>query len=172
MLVVDFAKERNLKSDTIRKHIRKNYDKYKDHIISNNHSMEIDDTMVEMLNEVYPLPKPVQVIKGVPEEEHNALRTKYESVLEELKRVQEMRIEETKQLAESKGALLLLEEKTQQLTEYKETIERANKTIDDQRRDLTEQKTELDKQIREKEEANKEIERLKNRTLWQRIRND
>ncbi len=75
-----------------------------------------------MLDEVYPVPKPVQVISGVDPEEHKRLQReleilhdKYESKLETILELQDKLNQVQAKIAQAEAAQLLLEDKKEQL---------------------------------------------------------
>ena len=157
MLLTNFAEERGVKVDTIKKYIKRHESEFDGHIFHKGTKAELDEVAFIMLDEVYPHPKPVQVIQGVPNEEHKELLAKYEAVLEKYSKVQEELTRTTRELSLQEGRQMLLEEK--------------DKRIDDIKGILEHSQDELKKTRQELEESKDELERLKNRNLWERITN-
>ncbi len=133
----EFAKDRGVPNQTVFMYMKR-------------HDMEYDrekgltDEQLRILDEVYPLPKPVQVINGVPEEEHFR---KLQEKDEKIQALQNSIIELQKSLTEKQD--LLNQANTERLL-----IEAKTETLEEKNKDLTDQ-----------------ITALKGRSLWDRILN-
>ena len=75
-------------------------------------TIELSDEALELLEKQYPIPKPVQIIKGVPQEEYDKLLKMYAAAEKEIADIQSLRMEETKMLMETKEKLFQLEDKS------------------------------------------------------------
>lgn len=124
-----FAKERNVDPKAISIYLKR-------HKIDYDKSKGLTDEQIEMLDKVYPVPKPVIVVNGLDIDEERKLR-------EELEQTQ-------KKLSIALESLNSAKDKIVELTE---------KVADVQ---LLETKN---------DEQQKELERLKNRTFWERLVN-
>lgn len=118
MNITEFAESRNQQPQTISRYMSR-HSEFEGHTTKNGKMVELDEEALKMLDEVYPLPKPIQIINGIPEEEHlKALADKDEKI----QKLQEAFIElqnKYSQLAiengELQGQRLLLEDKKEQL---------------------------------------------------------
>lgn len=149
MNISDFARERNIEPQAVTRYINR-HPEIKKHTSKVGRSVDLHPEALQILEEVYPLPKPVQIIQGVDPEEYNRvqrelelLHQKYESSLEKIALLQSERVEDQRKIAQMDAQRLLLEDKEKQLREEKERADIAEQRVDD----------------------------LKNRSLWERIRN-
>ena len=121
MTITEFASTRNVQMQTISVYIRRHKEKFKGHIKQNGKTRELDEVALKLLEEQYPLPKPVTIIEGVPREE-------YEKALKELANTQKKVIEMQEAYQEimiaSNTNNLLLESKTKELEQLKEELEK------------------------------------------------
>lgn len=143
ILLIKFAEERNEKPDTIRKYINRRKDEFEGHIRIIGKQMELDEVAVKLLEEKYPLPKPIEIVQGVNPDD-------YMEVLEQLNKAKDLVIQlqkelqtKTEQIAAAEAVKVLLEDREGQLREMKE------------------KQTEMDA----------ELKRLRSRNLWERIWN-
>ena len=152
MKLVDFARDRLIEPQTVRIYMKR-------------HGMEYDtekgltDEQIEKLSEKYPEPAK-KIVEQIEDATTKALLSAQDEIIRLQKQVQK--------LTEDTARMLLLEEKTQALTD-------TNKEQADQI-----EKLKVDKAVSDKEqehlqakvtEQEQEIERLKSRKLWQRIFN-
>ncbi len=143
MNITEFAASRNKTVGAISNYIRRHGQQFKDLTRKEGNTIVLDDKAIEILNGVYPVPKPVEIIKGIPEEE-------YRRKCEELDKAQ-------KDLIQAKDMIIALQSQI------------ADKEL--KLKDLEIVKARLeDKQI-QLDQVENEIERLKNRGLIDRILN-
>lgn len=139
MNITEFANSRNQQPQTISRYISR-HPEFDGHTRRVGKVVELDEEAYALLDEVYPLPNPVTIIEGVPQEEYDKLRDKYEALLEDIRKLEGFKAEiELKQVrieAESNARQILLEDKekqveraeqradelTQELGKYKKTI--------------------------------------------------
>ena len=114
MNLTEFAKSRNQKTQTISIYINRHKEDFENHITKKGKTLKLDETAIELLDKQYPQPKPVQVVQGIPQEEHEALQKKYINLLEIDSRKDEM----IRQLMQEKTDLQL-QMKDLQLLEMK-----------------------------------------------------
>lgn len=185
MNITEFAETRNVKINAVSNYLSR-HPEIKKHTVKNGKETELTPQAVEMLDKVYPVPKPVQIVTGVDPEEHKRiqvelemLRKKYDATLEKIAMLQEERFSDQEKLIQAEAKQLLLEDKEKQLAEEKEQRKIAENSLSTEKsaREAAERHvSELEKAIETAEnglsEANAEVERLRNRSLWHRILND
>lgn len=110
---------RNVERQALTRYINRHSDLFAGHIVKNGKEIELDEKAIEILNDVYPLIKPVEVVDGIPQDAHikvlnelNAVRKEKEALLSKL-------IEAQSQIAIANATQLLLEDKSKQLDEVK-----------------------------------------------------
>lgn len=163
MNISDFAKQRNIEPQAVSRYISR-HPEIKEHTKKDGKMVELLPEAERLLDEVYPLPKPVHVVQGVPQEEYEAVLKKLAQQQEIIIKLQQERIEDQKQIAKAEATQLLLEDKERQLNDLREQREQSLIQIEEEK----ERTRAADQRA---EDAQKEIERLKNRSLWERIRN-
>lgn len=152
MKLVDFARDRLIEPQTVRIYMKR-------------HGMEYDtekgltDEQIEKLSEKYPEPAK-KIVEQIEDATTKALLSAQDEIIRLQKQVQK--------LTEDTARMLLLEEKTQALTDTnKEQAEQIEKLKVDKAVSDKEQEH-LQAKVTEQEQ---EIERLKSRNLWERIFN-
>lgn len=177
--VVDFAEIRGEKPDTVSAYIRRNASEFEGHLGKEKNRMTLDEVAVEILDKVYPLPKPVEVIED--KESRQALiliQQKYIQLQMEMQALKDEMAEDKIALADSKAQLLLLEKKAEDGEVAKAKVEElqaekvadASKiaTLEAEKNHLEESKASLEEENAAQKE---ELERLKSRGLFARIFN-
>ena len=158
MNLTAFAESRNVKTNTISNYIARNREMFEGHLIKNGHLTELDEVALEILEKMYPLPDPVQVINGIPQETHietlnelNQARQKIEERDEIIFKLQQELNRTKSKLVETESGIKLLENTAQLKEEFHQ------KEIVQIQKEVEQQKAEVD--------------RLKNRSLIDRILN-
>lgn len=122
MTITEFARSRNEQVNTVSKYIRE-HPEFEGHIKQKGKQKILDDKALELLDVKYPLPKPVTIINGIPEDEHyKALQEKDEqiqklqqAIIELQKHQSDMALE----IGELRAQALLIEDKQRQIDELK-----------------------------------------------------
>lgn len=150
MTITEFASSRNEQTQTISAFIKRHPEKFEGHTKKVGKTVELDENAIDILDKQYPLPKPVTVINGVDPEEYEKilqdlkeLQKKYDAAIENIAKIQTERLAEKELIGKAEAQQLLLENTEKQLNDEKE----------------------------EKEKLQAEIDRLKNRTFWERVLN-
>lgn len=164
MNITDFAKSRLVQPQTVR-HYLKEHPEINKYTQKNGRSVELLPEAIKLLGEKYPLPKPTaEILKGVSQEEYRELMQKLDAKNDYIIHLQE-------QLSELSKLHYLIEANTKEIAR----LEQENRQIEKQMQDIQTEKEllqqKLSDQTEEKQEALAEVERLKGRTLWERIRN-
>lgn len=103
--VAEFAELRNEKPDTVSAYIRRNSKDFEGHLGKEKNRMTLDEEAVEILNRIYPLPKPIEVIEDT--ESRKALIIMQQKYIELQNEMQKA----TLALSEQSQQVLLLEAK-------------------------------------------------------------
>lgn len=171
MTITAFAESRNVQAQAVNRYILRHEDKFAGHTKKVGKSIELDEVALSILDEKYPLPRPVQLLNGVDPVEYQAiLKEKADAVsdLAEARNIiimmKDKMMEDQKLIAQAEAQKMLLEDKEAQLS-----VARAEGKKKDT--EIEEQKKKIEEQIRQLEELKNENERLKNRSLFERIFN-
>lgn len=147
MNITAFAESRGVKTTTVYQYIQRHKETFRDHTTKEGNTTILDDQALDILDRVYPLPKPVQVIEGIPEAEHLRMISEKDKEIQALQQkiieIQRDYTQAKEQIGIQQGKIMLLESKNEE-----------NQAI----------KTEL-------EEIRQENIRLRSRGLWERIIN-
>lgn len=165
MKIAEFAKSRNVSIDTIHKYIRRNSEAFDGHITNEGKRFILDEEAVRLLNEKYPLPRPIEVIDDIETiKELSETRRELADAQKRILDLQGQLLSVTAKLAHAEAMEMMLEDKKNQLL-------KAENEISDLR---IENRTNYEK-LSQLESANTEhlieLERLKNRGLIERILN-
>ena len=144
MNIKQFAELHNQNQRTIVMYIKRHKEIFEGHIIKIGNSKYLDNEAITILENQYPLPKPIPVIENIETQK------KYVSSLEKINYLQEKILDLQKQLQESKTLKLLLEKSQEQTQKLSDEIISLKVKIESQE---------------------VEYNKLKNRNLWERILN-
>lgn len=159
MNIADFARAHDASPDAVRMWISRNPDKFPEGAItrkSGHRDAELSAAAVAVLEQAYPMPKPVQVIQHDPEdvEELRLLRKRVDTLQETLIATQQALLE----VEREKG------EVQRQLAANAVLIEAKEKEAETREKETAALQERL-------EEAESRAERLKGRGLWARLLN-
>lgn len=113
-----FAKSREVSADTVATYIRRHKKMFEGMTERQGNKMFLDDRALELLEEVYPLPKPIQVIEDTESRQRLIEAQAY------IIKLQEKMTEQAQLIAKAEGVQLLLEDKTAELAELKEKCDK------------------------------------------------
>lgn len=163
MNISEFARSRGIEPQTVRHYVNDHED-IKKHTKKVGKTVELSDEAIELLDKIYPLPRPVQIMNGVDPEEHKAVVDKLSSAQEYIIKLHETveqlkdKVNENEKLiAQAEAQKILLEDKNSQLEAAREEGEKKDTEIEEQKKKI--------------EELKNENERLRNRSLFERIFN-
>ena len=161
MNITEFAASRNKTVGAISNYIRRNKEQFKGLTHKEGNTMVLDDKALAILERVYPVPKPVQVISGVPEEE-------YRKKLEELEQAR-------KDLIAAKDLVISLQNQITEAQLQLKDAENDKLRLEDKSK-IQDIEFETEKEKRKNAEIRAdglaaEVERLKNRGLIDRVLN-
>lgn len=139
---------RSVERQALTRYINRHSELFAGHIEKCGKEIELDDEAVRILNDIYPLIKPVEVVDGIPQDAHIKVLNELNTVRKEKEALLSKLIEAQSQIAMANATQLLLEDKTKQLDEV-----RANRD-------------ELQNKL---SNAEAELERYRNAGLFQRL---
>lgn len=154
MNITEFAASRNKTVGAISNYMRRNKEQFKGLTRKEGNTIVLDDKAIEILNGVYPVPKPVQVINGVPEEEYRKKLEELEQARKDLLAAKDLVISLQNQLSDNQ--LKLKDAENDKLR-----LEDKNKIQD----------IEFEAERKKVSDLAAEVERLKNRGLIDRLLN-
>ncbi len=156
MNISEFARSRGIEPQTVRHYVNDHED-IKKHTKKVGKTVELSDEAIELLDKIYPLPRPVQLVNGVDPDEHKAVQDKLTAAQEFIIKLQNKMMEDQKLLAQAEAQKQLLEDKEAQLNAAK---------VEGEKKD-----TEIDDLKKANEDLRVELERLKNRSFFDRLFN-
>ena len=128
MNITEFAKSRNLKPQTVYRYISR-HPEYEKHTSKNGKEVVLDSTALNMLEKKYPVPKPIELIQGVPQEEYINVLTKLKEAQKVVGELQNRLLEAQEQIATAKATELLLEDKTKRISDLEAKAEAKDSEI-------------------------------------------
>jgi len=161
--ISEFARSRGIEPQTVRHYVNDHED-IKKHTKKVGKTVELSDEAIELLDKIYPLPRPIQLLNGVDPEEHKAVVDKLSSAQEYIIKLHETveqlkdKVNENEKLiAQAEAQKILLEDKNSQLEAARAEGEKKD--------------TENDYLKKANEDLRAELERLKNRSFLDRLFN-
>lgn len=156
MNISEFARSRGIEPQTVRHYVN-DHEYIKKHTKKVGKTVELSDEAIELLDKIYPLPRPVQLMNGVDPDEHKAVQDKLTAAQDFIIKLQNKMMEDQKLLAQAEAQKQLLEDKEAQLNAAK---------VEGEKKD-----TEIDSLKKANEDLRAELERLKNRSFLDRLFN-
>lgn len=163
MNLSDFARTHGVDPQTVQRYISR-HPELRNSTIKEGKEVRLLAAGIAALEEVYPPPKPLQIIEGVPQERYAAALEKLAAAEAQIAEIQTQRLTDQRQLAQLEATQLLLGDREKQLEE-----ERIRSREEQEKAKFADQKAE--EYSHEIQILKAEIERLKSRSLWDRIRN-
>lgn len=117
MKVTDFLKGRDVERQAVTRYINRHEEIFKGHTEKVGKEIELDSVAVEELGKVYPYPKPVTIINGVPQEEFIRVQNELIASQQRTSELQNRLLEAQEQIATARATELLLEDKTKRILE-------------------------------------------------------
>lgn len=164
MNITEFAKSRGVDPQAVQKYVARNKDLFDGKAVKDGKETRLLEAAIAILEKQYPLPQPVHVLQGIDPEEHRrvlaqlaAAETRNAQALDRIAQLLQEHGELKERLAYGEAVQLLLEDKSKRLDQTEEKLDQTTAQADKLKEELT--------------AAKGEIERMKSRSLWQRIRN-
>lgn len=123
MRVTDFLQGRDVERQSVTRYINRHEDVFKGHTKKVGKEIELDSIAVEKLEKVYPYPKPVTIINGVPQEEFIRVQNELIASQQRTSELQSRLLEAQEQIVIAKATELLLEDKKQRISELEAKAE-------------------------------------------------
>ena len=117
MNITEFAKSRNIKPQTVSRYINRHSEKFDGLVLKSGKEITLSEEAIYILDKVYPLPKPIQVI--VDHESRDKL-VEAQSIIIKL---QQQLNNQAEQIAGSRINQILLEQKEQELETIKSDLQ-------------------------------------------------
>lgn len=150
MTITEFCKGREVDSQAVRKYIDRHPEEFANHTGKKGRETTLDEDAIRLLEEKYPLAKPVEVIKGIDPKDYAAVLEQLAQAKDIIIKLQQARQEDLQKIAAAEATQILLEDKENQLRELKE---------------------EYGSERGKREEAEAELQRMRNRNLFERLLN-
>lgn len=146
MKVTDFLNGREVERQAVTRYINRHEEIFKGHTEKVGKEIELDSVAVEELEKVYPLPKPVTLINGVPHEEFIRVQNELIMAQKAVGELQNRLLEAQEQIATAKATTLLLEDKTQRISDLEAKAEADKDEIKALQEALATERLELEKE--------------------------
>lgn len=117
ILLTKFANERNVTADAVSTYIRRHKDEFEGHTKRQGNKLLLDDDALIILDEVYPLQKPIEVI------EDTESRKKLILAQERIIQLQTQLSEKEQLIAQAEAVKLLLEDKKAELNATRQQLD-------------------------------------------------
>lgn len=130
MKITEFLQGRNVARQAVTRYINRHEEIFKNHVKKDGKELDLDMMAVEALEKVYPLEMPVNVIDGVPMESFVKIQNELIMSQKKVESLQVQLLDVQKQIATAKAQELLLEDKTNQISELKEQMDLKNDEIE------------------------------------------
>lgn len=163
--VYEFCTSRHLQTQRVLKYIKRNADLFEGHAVKVGKTTELDDEALRLLNEQYPLPPEVAVIPNSELQQQLTAATDY------IIKLQQELIQKEQQLAKAQLDALMLEDRTTQLLEARATNADLQTACNGLQREIGELTAQLEAAEKAAQAASEEAERLRSRSLLERILN-
>lgn len=129
MKVTEFLKGREVERQAVTRYINRHEEIFKGHTEKVGKELELDSVAVAELEKVYPLPKPVTIINGVPHEDYIKVQNDLIMSQKLVSELQNRLLETQEQIATAKATELLLEDKTQRISDLEAKVEAKKEEI-------------------------------------------
>lgn len=165
MKIKDFVKERNISYDTVRRYIVRNENIFRGHVGIRG-KIDLDDVAVELLNQKYPLKKPVEIIQDDMAARQQLIKAQ-ETIIDLQEHINHMLpfvwdYEHHQELLES------AEKETEKAVKEKEKVEQVADLL---HKKVGEQFSEVDELRRENARLRETIEKIYSRSFFERLSN-
>lgn len=166
MTIKEFCGVRpNIQVPSVIKYMKRNSELFEGHISGSGQQTELDDVAIRLLEEKYPMS--MEVIPS-PNAELLAELDKAKNMIIQL---QQNEIVREKLLAKAELDKLMLEERSIQLLEAKSSCAELQSQNAELHEEIGSLKAQLEQAVQEASRASQEAEKLRKRSLWQRIIN-
>lgn len=130
MKISEFLQGRSVARQAVTRYINRHDEIFKNHVKKDGKELDLDIVAIEALEKVYPLEMPVNVINGVPKESFIKIQNELIISQKKIESLQGQLLDVQEQIAAAKAQELLLEDKTNQVSELKKQIDLKNDEIE------------------------------------------
>lgn len=141
MKISEFLQGRSVARQAVTRYINRHDEIFKNHVKKAGKELDLDMVAIEALEKIYPLEMPVNVINGVPMESFVKIQNELIISQKKVEGLQGQLLDVQEQIATAKAQELLLEDKTNQVSELKEQIGLKNDEIENLKAQLSEEKS-------------------------------
>lgn len=141
MKISEFLQGRNVERQAVTRYINRHDEMFKNHVKKDGKELDLDMVAIEALEKIYPLEMPVNVIDGVPKESFIKIQNELIASQKKIEGLQGQLLDVQEQIAVAKAQELLLEDRTNQVSELKEQIDLKNNEIESLKEQLSEEKS-------------------------------
>lgn len=141
MKITEFLQGRNVERQAVTRYINRHDQIFKNHVKKDGKELDLDMVAIEALEKIYPLEMPVNVIDGVPKESFIKIQNELIASQKKIEGLQGQLLDVQEQIAVAKAQELLLEDRTNQVSELKEQIDLKNNEIESLKEQLSEEKS-------------------------------
>jgi predicted transcriptional regulator len=136
MKITEFLEGRDTERQAVTRYINRHNEIFNGHIEKVGKELELDAVAVKELEKAYPLPKPVQVVNGVPKDEFIRVQKELINSKDVINELRSRLMEAQEQISEAKANAILLEDKRQLVAELEKRIDRKDEEINKLHDDL------------------------------------
>ena len=141
MKISEFLQGRSVERQAVTRYINRHDEIFKSHVKKVGKELDLDMVAIEALEKAYPLDMPVNVINGVPKESFIKIQNELIMSKKKIESLQGQLLDVQGQIATAKAQELLLEDKTNQVSELKKQIDLKNDEIENLKEQLSEEKS-------------------------------
>lgn len=141
MKISEFLQGRSVARQAVTRYINRHDEIFKNHVKKDGKELDLDMVAIEALEKAYPLEMPVNVINGVPKESFIKIQNELIMSQKKVESLQGQLLDVQEQIATAKAQELLLEDKTNQVSELKKQIDLKNDKIENLKGQLSEEKS-------------------------------
>lgn len=141
MKISEFLQGRSVARQAVTRYINRHDETFKNHVKKNGKELDLDMVAIEALEKIYPLEMPVNVIDGVPKESFIKIQNELIASQKKIEGLQGQLLDVQEQIAVAKAQELLLEDRTNQVSELKGQIDLKNNEIESLKEQLSEEKS-------------------------------
>ena len=125
MKISEFLQGRSVERQAVTRYINRHDEIFKNHVKKVGKELDLDMVAIEALEKAYPLDMPVNIINGVPKESFIKIQNELIMSQKKIESLQGQLLDVQEQIAAAKAQELLLEDKTNQVSELKKQIDEA-----------------------------------------------
>lgn len=141
MKISEFLQGRSVARQAVTRYINRHDEIFINHVKKDGKELDLDMVAIEALEKIYPLKMPVNVIDGVPKESFIKIQNELIASQKKIEGLQGQLLDVQEQIAVAKAQELLLEDRTNQVSELKEQIDLKNNEIESLKEQLSEEKS-------------------------------